>query len=272
MFGALGAPALGVVGTGWSSAIVMTALFVMLAAYVRLGSLGRFRIFAGLRRPDPAALKALFLLGWPIGIGFGLEAGLFSAATLLVGQLGATALAAHQVALNAASATFMVPLGIGMAGGVRVGQAAGAGDAAGATRAGWTAVAMGGGFMLLSALFFWTAPGAVVWIYAGSAPDPAMADLAVSLLGIAAVFQLVDGVQATAGGALRGLKDTKVPMLLAAVAYWGIGLTTASVLGLGRGLGAPGLWWGLTLGLAVAAVLLSARFHRMSRRLAGGVA
>lgn len=269
MFGKFGFPAMGVVGTGWSSAIVMNAMFVVLALYVRYGEFKRFRVFAGLRRPDPVALKKLFLLGWPIGIGFGLEAGLFSAATLMVGQLGATSLAAHQIALNAASAAFMVPLGIGMAGGVRVGQAVGAGDHPGAARAGWTAVGLGATSMLLSASVFWLAPGAVIWIYTGSGADPAVAELAATLLGIAAVFQLVDGVQATAGGALRGLKDTRVPMMLAAVAYWGVGLTTAYIVGLRSGGGAPGLWWGLTIGLAVAAVLLSLRFHRMTTRSSG---
>jgi MATE family multidrug resistance protein len=267
MFGALGAPALGVVGTGWSSAGTMTVLFVALALYVRRGPLGRFRVFAGLRQPDPAALRALFALGWPIGIGFGLEAGLFTAATLMVGRLPdpEVSLAAHQVALNAASVAFMVPLGIGMAGGVRVGQAAGARDLAGAARAGWTAAALGASFMTLTALLFWLAPGAVVWVYAGADPDPGVARLAAALLGIAAVFQIFDGAQATVAGALRGLKDTRVPMLIAAASYWGLGLSVGAGLGLGLGWGAPGLWWGLTLGLAAAAVGMGLRFARLTR-------
>lgn len=267
MFGAGPIPALGVVGTGWSSALTIAVMFVALALYVRRGPLGRFRVFAGLRTPDPEALKSLFLLGWPIGIGFGLEGGLFTAATLMVGRLPGpeVALAAHQVALNAASVAFMVPLGIGMAGGVRVGQAAGAGDTEAAALAGWTATGLGVAFMALSALLFWLRPGAVVWVYAGSAPDAEVARLAATLLGIAAVFQLFDGAQAAVAGALRGLKDTRVPMLIAAVAYWGVGLTTAAGLGLGLGWGAPGLWWGLTLGLAVAAVGLSLRFARLTR-------
>ena len=268
MFGALGAPALGLVGTGWSSALTITAMFVALALYVRAGPLGRFGVFTGLRRPDPEALAALFRLGWPIGVGFGLEAGLFTAATLFVGRLPnhEVALAAHQIALNAASVTFMVPLGIGMAGGIRVGQAAGAGDHAGAARAGWTAAGLGAIFMTLSALVFWLRPGWVVRLYAGPSPEPETAALAVALLGIAAVFQLFDGVQAAVAGALRGLKDTRVPMAIAAVAYWGVGLTVGGLLGLRLGAGARGLWWGLTLGLAVAAVGLSARFASRTRR------
>ncbi len=268
MFGGWGLPALGLVGTGWSSAITTAIMFVALALYVRRGPLARFRVFSDLRRPDPEALGALFRLGWPIGVGFGLEAGLFTAATLMAGRLPdhETALAAHQIALNAASVTFMVPLGIGMAGGVRVGQAAGAGNLDAAARAGWTAAGLGAAFMLCSASVFWLRPDVVVWLYAGSQPDAEVARLAVGLLGIAAVFQLFDGVQAAVAGALRGLKDTVVPMGVAAVAYWGVGLTVGGVLGLQMGQGARGLWWGLTLGLGVAAVGLSARFAWRTRR------
>lgn len=267
MYGAWGLPALGVVGTGWSSALTMTVMFLALAVVVRTGELARFRVFVGLRRPDPEALGALFRLGWPIGVGFGLEAGIFAATTLLVGRLPnhVVALAAHQIAINAASVTFMVPLGIGMAGAIRVGQAAGRGDADGARRAGWMATGLGAAFMVGSALLFWLAPEAVVWVYAGADPQPEVAALAASLLGVAAVFQLFDGVQASVAGALRGLKDTRVPMLIAAFSYWGVGLTVGGTLGLGMGLGAPGLWWGLTLGLATAAVGLSARFARRTR-------
>ncbi len=267
MYGALGFPALGLVGTGWSSAITTIIMFLALAIYVRRGPLAPFRVFSDLRRPDWSTLATLFKLGWPIGVGFGLEGGLFTAATLLVGRLpnDVIALAAHQIALNAASVAFMVPLGVGMAGGIRVGQAAGRGDLEGAARAGWTATAIGSLFMMCSALVFWFAPGAVVWIYAGSAPDLEVAGLAVSLLGIAAVFQLFDGVQASVAGALRGLKDTHVPMLIGAVSYWAVGLSVGAGLGLAAGWGARGLWWGLTLGLAVASVLLSIRFRRLTR-------
>ena len=265
MFGRWGFPELGLEGTGWSSAIVMAVMFVVLGLYVRRSArLKAYRVFAGLRRPDPEMLKMLFVLGWPIGIGFGLEAGLFTAATLVMGQFGQTALAAHQVALNAASVAFMVPLGIGMAGGIRVGQSAGAGNLKGASRAGWTAVGLGSSFMVLSALLFWLRPEWVVWLYAGRDPDPAVAELAVALLGVAAVFQLVDGIQASAAGALRGLKDTRVPMLIGAFSYWGLGLSLGAGLGLYLGVGPRGLWWGLTLGLAAAAVLLTLRFQRLT--------
>lgn len=271
MFGGGGLVApMGVVGTGWASALTLTMMAGAMALYVHAGPLRGYRVLAGLGRPHPATLGTLFRLGWPIGVALGLEAGLFSAATLLVGRLGDVALAAHQVALNAASVAFMVPLGIGMATSVRVGQAVGAGDAGGAARAGWAGIALGAAFMCATALLFWTRPGWVIGLYTGAAPDPAVASLAASLLAVAAVFQVFDGTQAAAGGALRGLKDTRGPMLIGAASYWGVGLTAAAVFGLVRGGGAPGLWWGLTLGLAVAAVLLVARFRVQTRRLAAG--
>ena len=264
MYGRWGLPALGLEGTGWSSSIVMLTLAASLMLGVRYTSLRRFRVLAGLRRPDPAMLRTLVALGLPIGATLGLEAGLFTVGTLLVGLFGETALAAHQIALNAASFTFMVPLGIGMASTVRVGQLVGAGDVDGARRAGFVAVALGAAFMAFAALFLWLRPEWIISVYAGADPDPAMASLAATLLGIAAVFQLVDGVQATAGGALRGLKDTRVPMLIGAVAYWGVGMGTGAALAFGAGWGSRGLWWGLTAGLATAAVLLVARFARRS--------
>jgi MATE family multidrug resistance protein len=271
MFGKLGAPALGLVGAGWSSAIVMALMFGGLFA-VTLADRD-FRRYAGyghLRRPDPEALRELFGLGWPIGVSFGLEAGLFATTTLLIGLLGTTALAAHQIAINAASVTFMIPLGVAMATTVRVGQAIGRGDPGGAERGGWTGVGVGAAFMTLSALLFWLRPEWVVWVYLGevTGEDLTVARAAAGLLGIAAVFQIADGVQATAAGALRGLKDTRAPMVVGAVAYWGIGMTTALGLGFGMGLGATGVWWGLTLGLAAAAVGLTAWFRWRIRRLA----
>ncbi|HEX9952759.1 MAG TPA: MATE family efflux transporter [Rubricoccaceae bacterium] len=265
IYGLAGAPEMGMVGSGWASAFAIMGMTAILAAYVFWGPLARYRVFRGLGRPEPAALGELFRLGWPIGITFALEGGIFTAATLLIGRMGEIPLAAHQIALNAASVAFMIPLGIGMAGAVRVGQAAGAGDTDGASRAGWAAIGLGGASMFASALVFWLAPGAIVWIYAGSAPDPEMARRAVALLGIAAVFQLFDGTQAAAAGALRGLKDTRVPMLIGAVSYWGLGLGLGAYLLFELGQGAPGMWWGLTLGLAAAAVLLTARFARLVR-------
>jgi MATE family multidrug resistance protein len=271
MFGKLGAPALGLVGAGWSSAIVMTLMFGgLLAVTLWDPDFRRYADFAHLRRPDPASLRELFQLGWPIGVSFGLEAGLFATTTLLIGLFGTAALAAHQVAINAASVTFMIPLGVAMATTVRVGQAVGRGDPPGAERAGWMGVGLGAAFMTLSALLFWLRPEWVVWVYLGdvTGEDLVVARAAAVLLGIAAVFQIADGVQATAAGALRGLKDTRAPMIVGVVAYWGLGMTTALGLGFGLNLGAPGIWWGLTLGLAAAAVGLTVWFRWRVRRLA----
>lgn len=266
MYGNLGMPALGLVGCGWSSAIVMWALFGGMLLVARRGRFFRgYDVLATIRRPDPRALRELFRLGWPIGLTFGLESGLFLAATLLMGWVGVEALAAHQVALNAAGVTFMVPLGIAMAVTVRVGHAAGARDLRGAGRAGWVGMALGGAVMLVPALVFWLRPEWVVWVYMGSAvetPEGAeVARIAAGLLGVAAVFQLFDGVQVTAGGALRGLKETKAPMIVGLVAYWALGLSAAYLLTFELALGAPGVWWGLTLGLATAALVLPVWFQ-----------
>lgn len=263
MYGRWGLPALGLEGTGWSSALNMLMMAASLAIGLRVSPhLRSFGVLTGLRRPDPAMLRDLVRLGLPIGATLGLEAGLFSVGTLLVGLFGETALASHQIALNAASFTFMVPLGIGMASTVRVGTFVGAGDEDGARRAGFVAVGLGGTFMVFAALFLWLRPQWIIAIYAGTTPDPEMATLAASLLGIAAVFQIVDGLQATASGALRGLKDTRIPMLIGAISYWGVGMGTGATLAFGMGLGSRGLWWGLTAGLATAAVLLVLRFVR----------
>ena len=201
-------------------------------------------------------------------MGYGIEVGLFAATAILVGLLGTTALAAHHVALQCASFTFMVPLGIGVAGSVRVGQAAGRGDLGGVRRAGAVAIGLAMTAMLGAATLFWTAPRAIVALYLDTT-DPANADvvpLAITLLGVAAVFQVFDGVQVSAAGALRGLKDTRVPMLIGFFSYWVVGLSSGCVLGFVLGRGAQGLWWGLVLGLATAAVLLTGRFRRRVRR------
>ena len=265
MFGKLGFPALGLVGTGWASTVVFWFMFLLLIGYVQIVPRFRqYRLFARLGTPDPHVFRELFRIGWPIGIGYGIEAGLFVTTALMIGTLGAMPLAAHQVAIQCAAFTFMVPLGIGIATSVRVGQAVGRRDAEGARWAGYLGILLAGAFMSGMAVLFWTAPRAVISLYLDLS-DPANAEviaLAVTLLGVAAVFQFFDGVQVAANGALRGLKDTRVPMLLAFVSYWLLGLTTGAALGFGAGLGAPGLWWGLVLGLAAASVLLSVRFYR----------
>lgn len=289
MIGAWGFPALGLAGCGWSSTIVFWGLFAALGTYVaRAADTRPYEVFAHLRRPDPAMLGGLVRVGWPIGVSFGIEAGLFLISTLLVGRIGTqvvgdaaaanTALAAHQIALNAASITFMVPLGLALAATARVGQAVGRGDPRGAERAGWAAMLLGSAFMVGAAALFWLRPRWVVGAYLdlGEAGVAGVTEQAAALLGIAAVFQLVDGIQVTANGSLRGLKDTRVPMWIALATYWGVGLTLAVVLGFGLGgveaLGAAGVWWGLTAGLGAAAAALTARFATQMRRRRAGVA
>ena len=270
MFGALGVPALGLVGTGWASTIVFWGMLLALAVFVRgQRQFRQYHLFARLGTPDPEYFRELFRIGWPIGVQHGIEAGLFMITAFLIGTLGATPLAAHQIAIQCAAFTFMVPLGIGIATSVRVGQAAGRGDRLGVRWAGLGGLLLSSTFMLCAAFAFWFLPEAIVALYVDvEAPaNAAVVRLAVALLGIAAVFQLFDGVQVAAAGALRGLKDTRIPMLIAFCTYWLVGLTTGYVFGLRMGGGVQGLWWGLVLGLASAALLLSLRFVRRSRRL-----
>ena len=267
MFGAWGIPAMGLTGTGWASAIVYTAMFIVIVLFAKLvPPFAGFKVFLRLRRPDPRYLKEIFRIGWPIGISTGIESGLFLVTTFMMGWISTTALAAHQIAIQCASVTFMVPLGIGIATSVRVGQAAGRADRRAVSRAGWTGIALGTLMMTGAALMFWLFPDSIVRLYL----DPVhpgnrdVFELAVALLGIAAVFQLVDGIQICAAGALRGLKDTRVPMVIALFSYWVIGLSVGYTFGFVYNGGAEGLWWGLVMGLTGAAVLLCARFNRMT--------
>jgi len=265
MYGKLGFPALGVVGTGWASTIVFWFLFLLLALYVQ--AVPRFKsyhVFSRLGKPDSHYFRELFRIGWPIGVSYGIEVGLFMVTALLMGTLGTVPLAAHQVAIQCAAFTFMVPLGIGIATSVRVGQAVGRRDPEGARWAGYLGIMLSAAFMICMAMLFWTIPRSIISLYLDLS-NPANADvvaLAITLLGIAAFFQLFDGVQVAAAGALRGLKDTRVPMVLAFFSYWLIGLSIGYALGFRAGWGSEGLWWGLVVGLAAAACLLTLRFHR----------
>lgn len=261
MFGNFGFPALGLVGTGWASALTYWATFLALALYVHR-ALPQFGVFRRLRlRRD--VLWGLVRVGWPIGLTIGFESALFSATAILMGVLGTVPLAAHQIAIQSASFTFMVPLGLASATAVRVGQAAGRRDAAGVRRAGWVGIALSAAVMLLSALTFWLLPERVVSLYL-RLDDPANAAVvrtAVQFLAFAAAFQVFDGLQVSAAGALRGLKDTRAPMLISLLSYWGIGLSSGVLFAFTLGLGGRGLWLGLVLGLVAAALLLVHRFH-----------
>jgi len=264
MFGHWGLPALGLAGTGWATSIVMTSLFGLLAWFVhRAEPFADYHVFQRIRAPDRTYLWELLRIGGPMGVSRGIESSLFLVTTVMMGTLGTMALAAHQVALQCAAFAFMVPLGIGMAGTVRVGQAAGRGEEEAARRAGGVAMGVATLFMVATAVLFVTVPRPIVGLYLDlSTPgNTEVVGLAIRLLGVAAVFQVFDGLQVAAHGALQGLKDTRVPMGIALVTYWGVGLTTGYLWGVRAG-SPEGLWWGLVLGLATAAMLLLARFHR----------
>ncbi len=267
IYGHLGAPALGVAGSGYASAINQWLILAGLALCTRM-----IPGFAGLRvlRNTIAAswtpMASILRLGLPIGGIMGVEVGIFLAAGVLIGLLGAAALGAHQLVLNCAGISFMVPLGLGQAATVRVAYELGAGRAVAARRAGFVALALGIGFMSLTAVVLWTVPGAIISVYIDIA-DPANRDtvqIARHLLAIAALFQVFDGVQVIAAGVLRGYKDTVVPMLLAGFGYWGAGFAGGWLLAFPLGYGVVGLWWGLALGLAVVAILLTLRFHLLA--------
>jgi MATE family multidrug resistance protein len=266
IFGGLGIAAMGVAGAGAATAIAQWSMFLATVVYVL-----RSPDFAGYRerfsmRVDAGAAMRLLRLGIPIGIGSSLENAVFALTTLVMGRIGTTAVAAHQVAINVAATTFMVPLGISIATTTRVGHAAGAGDMPGAARAGWTGIIAGLGVMAMTAIVFLLFRYDIVAVYTS---DPEVAARAAVLLMIAGAFQLSDGVQITSQGALRGLKDTTRPMLVNLLAYWLVGFPVGLLLAFGLGVGAPGLWWGLTLGLTVAGILHVLRFRRLTRTHAG---
>jgi MATE family multidrug resistance protein len=265
MYGALGNPPLGAVGAGWSSALVLTLTAVAMMVYVVTRPRYRpYRLFARLERPRRAELVSLLRLGLPIALVTLMEVGLFTAIGLLMGSLGATAIAAHQIAVNYAALMFMFPLGISMATTVRVGQAIGANGRREARIAGFLGMGMATGAMLVSAVFMLSVPNMIVGMYT---EDQSVASLAKNLLLMAAMFQLSDGLQAGALGALRGFKDTRYPVLVTFFAYWVAGLPLAWFLGIGLSIGPRGLWVGLVAGLTLAAILLSVRFYRVSHPL-----
>jgi MATE family multidrug resistance protein len=269
IFGRLGMPALGLVGAGIAAALTNWFVFAGLLGYVLIDRrFRRFHLLGPLWRPDWARLRELFRIGLPIGVTLVMEVGLFAAAGFVIGLLGTAQLAAHQIALQCASVTFMVPLGLAQAATVRVGLAAGAGDEPGILRAGLVALLMGGAFMLATASVMWSAPAAIVGLFVdtGDPANAAVVHAAVTFLAVAALFQIFDGGQVIGAGALRGLKDTRWPMAFAALAYWAVGGTLALGLGFGAGLGGLGVWLGLAASLAVAAALMVGRFLALQRR------
>ena len=264
IFGHLGLPALGIAGSGWSTAIIQSLQSLALAAVLLLAPRRTpMRLGRGIWRQ----IGDILGLGLPIGGIIALETGVFMTTGILMGLLGSAALGAHQLAINFASLCFMVPLGIGQAATVRVALELGAERPARAGRAAVVALALGAATMLIAALAIWLAPLAICRLYL-DIDDPANRELvaiALPLLAIAGLFQIADGVQAIAAGVLRGYRDTTVPMVLAAIGYWGIGFAGGWALAFPLGQGAVGLWWGLALGLLVVASLLTLRVWGIAR-------
>lgn len=268
-FGRLGLPEMGAGGLGVASAVMLwaqaTGFAIYLAGSKRFAPLGLFARFDPPRWPP---IRELLRTGLPIGVTVAMEGGLFIVTALLIGRLGQVEAAAHQIAINVASLCFMIPFGLAEATTVRVGHALGAGGGrSGVRRATLAGLALVLATQALSALVLVAGHDAIAAVYTS---DASVAALAASLLLFAAAFQFPDGVQVLSAGALRGLKDTRVPMLLAGFAYWGVGMALGATLGLGMGLGPRGMWIGLIAGLAVAAALMAGRFLRSSGRLPVG--
>ncbi|MBP6364091.1 MAG: MATE family efflux transporter [Novosphingobium sp.] len=265
VFGNLGMPALGLEGSAISSLITSLA---MIAAYVAvIGQdrlLRRYHIFGRWWRPEWQRLRQIMVIGTPIALTVLAEAGLFSGAALLMGRIGSVELAAHTLALNLAALTFQIPFGIAQAATIRVGYHFGAQDRAAAGRAGWAALLVSVLFMGVMAAGMMAAPRFILSLYVDPAApqNAAMVAFAVQYLVIAAAFQLFDGAQAVAAGALRGLQDTRMPLLIALFGYWMIGFVVAIWLGFYTPLEGTGVWIGLAVGLVVVAALLSWRWHR----------
>jgi multidrug resistance protein, MATE family len=265
MFGKLGFPQLGAIGTGYASAIVFAVMFVaMLWFTVSFDAYKRFAIFDRFRLPEKKYLGELTRIGVPIGISSTMEVTMFAVVSLLVSTISTVAVAGHQVAINFAAMAFMIPFGLSVAISARVGQSVGRDRPGEARFRGYVGVGVSCCIMACTALVMFLFPD---WITAIYTDDAEVTEVAVQLLLMAAIFQLSDGLQVSGFGALRGLKDTKVPMYVNLVAYWVIGIPVAYWLGFIVGYGAQGLWVGLIAGLTVAGILHNIRFYRRTRQM-----
>ena len=268
IYGVFGLPRLDLLGAGLATTLVNIGMCVaaIWVCYTRR-PFRKYRVLGRWWRGDWTLMRQLIVVGAPISGSFLLEYGVFAAAALLMGWIGTVALAAHQIALQIAAIMFMVPFGIAMAATVRVGHAVGRGDAAATRRAGFAAIMLGAVFMAAMTLLVALTRHALPLAFLGSdAPDPQTVALAASLLVLGACFFLADGIQTIAAGSLRGLNDTRVPLVFAAISFWLIGFTSCWLLGFTLGLGAYGIWIGLSLGIACYAVLLIRRFQRLTAR------
>ncbi len=267
IFGNLGLPQLGAVGSAWGSSVArwfMGALLLALSWPLLRPHLARVRREAF----DLLALGRMVRLGTPLGFQQQLEFGAFSLIGVMMGWLGTVTMAGHQVALNLAALAFMVPLGIAGAAAVLVGRAVGRGDMPEARRAAGAGILLGGGFMMVTACVFLGAPGLLARMYT---TDAGVLAVAAGLLPIAGIFQVADGLQAVAAGVLRGAGDTRSPFLFNALGFWVFGIPISAALAFGADMGARGLWWGLAAGLGAVAILLFVRVRRLLAREVGRV-
>ncbi len=263
-----GLPGLGVQGIAISYAATSWFMFLLLLAYCYTQrTLRRYHVLGRFWRADWRRFREVLRLGVPIGLTVLMEVGLFSAAVFMMGILGADSLAAHQIALQLASLAFMVPLGMSQAVAVRVGIGAGAGDRNWIARAGWTGIGLGTSFVVVAAVLFVTVPRSLVGFFVDVQDEANLEvlQLASAFLVVAAAFQIVDALQALGAGALRGLKDTRWPMIMAAFGYWAIGFPVAWILGFRLDFQGVGIWLGLAAGLTATAILMIGRFALRDR-------
>ncbi len=266
IFGRFGAPALGVRGAAWATVISRVGMAAFLLGVIVYRERGRAPgLFETPRTIEAARMRQLIALGGPAASQVTLEVGAFAAATALAGRLPPAALAAHQIAINLAAFTFMVPLGVASAGAVRVGHAVGRRDRSGARRAGWTALLFGTVFMSCAAAVFLLIPAELIGAFTSNAR---VLEIGASLLFVAAIFQLFDGVQGVATGVLRGLGDTRTPMIWNLAGHWVVGLPLGYALCFRLGYGVIGLWWGLSAGLMICGVALLVTWQRRITTLA----
>ncbi|NAZ35926.1 MATE family efflux transporter [Rubellimicrobium sp. CFH 75288] len=272
IFGAWGLPRMGIAGAGWAALLTNLAGAVALLAY-GVWRLPHYRLLQRLWRPDWPILLRVARIGWPIGGQLLAEVGLFASSAAMVGWIGPVQLAAHGIAMQLASLAFMVHLGLSQAATVRTGQAVGRSDRVGMRQGAVAAVTLSGAFALLTSALFLLWPRDLIGLFVRP-DDPARAEViavGAMLLAFAALFQLFDGAQIVAMGLLRGIQDTAIPLAIAALSYWGIGLTAAYVLGFVADLAEIGVWLGLVIGLVAASVLLLLRFAALSRLPEGRV-
>ena len=269
IFGNWGAPEMGIKGAAIASLSVTIVTVIILVIYT-LRVLPQFQLFKNFWRSDSEIMRRVFMLGWPIGLTSLAEGGLFAASAVMMGWIGAIELAAHGIAIQLASLTFMVHIGFSQAATVRAGRALGRKDEPSLRRGGITAIGMSALFAVLTSIVFLSLPETLVSLFIDpNEPEREMLlRIGASLIMVAALFQLVDGLQVLALGLLRGVQDTTVPMVMATFSYWIIGLPASYVLAFKLDFGGIGLWLGLVIGLAVASVLLLWRFWGRSVKIA----